>query len=223
MIRAAAFAALLALSSAPAGALEDPVEGRVAAPLPRLFPHWESYLELAPEARSHFVLAYVIGSNRGIPPDEIRMWYEHDGERIELDIAESGLIANPPTAEALEAEPDIWINQSEGGMSMTMQFAYSSPPSTQYAREDLATGLQQANRAVRRAAGVAALFAPNFKTVNFVFDGIAPDAVAVTEDGERRPLTVQEDRAVFRPGDRQNRDVVRLEFGREPVRVLFDS
>lgn len=223
MIRPALLAALLALSAAPAHALEDAEEARVAAPLPRLFPHRDSYLELDPEARSHFTLTYMISSDRGVPPEEIRMWYEHGGDRVELEIAESGLIANPPPAEALEAAPDLWINQPEGGMSMTMQFAYGGPVSTQYTSSDLRTGLEQANRAIRHAAGVAALFAPNFKTVRFIFEDAAPEAFAVTEDGERRPLTVQENLALFRPGDRANRDVVRVEFGREPARVLFDS
>ena len=49
------------------------------------------------------------------------------------------------------------------------------------------------------------------------------EAWAVDRDGERAPLTVQENRAFFRPADRSNRSIERIEFGREPVRILLDS
>lgn len=201
---------------------ETQFEGRIAAPLPRLFPRWDEYLALDPETRSHFTLAYVVGS-RSASPDEIRMWYELDGETVDLEVGPDGLIGNPPDAQAMQDAPDVWVNQPEGGMSMTLQFAYAPAPQASLDSHDLAMGLEQANRAVRRAAGVAALFAPNFKSVVFRFDGPVPDAVAVLDDGSTRPLLVQEDQASFRPGDRENRRVVRVEFGQAPSRILFDS
>ena len=233
MIRAVILGTGLVMAGLPAlaqaadeGAAQDMVEtgqeGRIAAPLPRLFPHWDDYLALEPETRSHFTLAYVVGS-RTVSPDEIRMWYVLDGETVDLDVGPDGLIGNPPDAQAMEEAPDVWVNQPEGGMSMTLQFAYAQAPRSSLDSHDLAMGLEQANRAMRRAAGVAALFAPNFKSVVFHFDGPVPDAVAVLDDGSTRPLLVQEDRASFRPGDRENRRVVRVEFGRAPSRILFDS
>ncbi|WP_300540951.1 hypothetical protein [Maricaulis sp.] len=219
MIRALLAAAFLA--SAGSATAED-VE-REAGPLPRLFPHRETYLDLPPDERSRFRLDYVVASQQGVPPEDIRIWYEHEGERIELALTGTGRITNPPDAGALAAEPTVWVNQPGGSMALTMLFAYAGEPATRYERGDLLGGLSQANRAMRRAAGVAALFAPNFKTVIFEFDGPAPEAWAVDEDGSRTALTVQEDRALFRPRDRENRSVSHVEFGREPVRVLFDS
>jgi len=228
-----AFAALtaaimLGLHPASAGAADDEAGDaeRIAGPLPRFFPHLDNYLELPADRRSHFRLAYVIGSDDGIPPEEIRMWYEHDGETRPFGIDATGRITRLPGIEALAAEPDVWINQpddDDARFSLTMQFEYGRPLADRYAREELARGIEQANRAIRQAAGVAALFAPNMKTVVFIFDGTAPEAWAVDAEGERTPLTVQENRAFFRPGDRSSRSVDHLEFGHAPRRVLFDS
>lgn len=224
-----ATALLLSLQPAAAGAVADDTAGdaeRIAGPLPRFFPRLDSYLELPEDRRSHFRLAYVIGADGSVAPEDIRMWYAHDGETRSFGIDAMGRITHLPGAEALAAEPDVWINQPADGdtrFSLTMQFEYGRPLADHYAREDLARGVEQANRAIRQAAGVAALFAPNMKTVVFVFDGAAPEAWAVDADGERTPLTVQENRAFFRPGDRSSRSVEHLEFGRPPQRVLLDS
>jgi len=220
---------LLSLQPAAAWAADDTAAGdaeRIAGPLPRFFPRLDSYLELPEDRRSHFRLAYVIGSDGGAPPEDIRMWYEHDGETRPFGIDETGRIAHLPGIEALAAEPDVWINQPNDGearFSLTMQFEYGRPLAERYAREDLERGIEQANQAIRQAAGVAALFAPSMKTVVFIFDGAAPEAWAIDDAGERTPLTVQENRAFFRPGDRSNRSVEQLEFGRAPQRVLLDS
>lgn len=197
---------------------------RVAGPLPRFFPHLESYLDIPDAERSHFRMAYVVSSAEGIPPEDIRMWYEHDGETRQFALDATGRITRLPGLPALDAEPDVWINQpAGGGFSLSMQFEYSGPGDTGFSRDALAMSVEQANRAIRSAAGVAALFAPRMESVVFVFDGAAPEAWAVDRDGERAPLTVQENRAFFRPADRSNRSIERIEFGREPVRILLDS
>lgn len=170
--------ALLAVG--PAAARDDDGAGevaRIAGPLPRFFPHLDSYLDLPADARSHFRLAYVVRSQTGIPPDEIRMWYDHGGQTRDFELDPLGRITRLPDADALDAEPDVWINQPpSGGFSLSMQFEYGGSPARTYRRSELATGLEQANRAIRQAAGVASLFAPNMKTVVFVFDGAAPEA-----------------------------------------------
>ncbi|WP_203293922.1 hypothetical protein [Maricaulis parjimensis] len=206
-----------------ASALAQEAEGRLAGPVSMLFPHRTTYLELAEEDRSHFRLDYVVQSSAGVAADEIGLWYERGGAEVRLDLTPDGLISNPPDADTLDADPDIWTDQPGRTMSMSMQFAYDGPDWQSPSRQDLVTGLSQANRAVRRTAGVAALFAPDFKTVIFQFDGPAPDAWAIDEAGERHALTVQEDRALFRPRDRENRRIVRIELGAVPERILFDS
>ncbi|OLF81322.1 hypothetical protein AWH62_01220 [Maricaulis sp. W15] len=206
----------------PTDAFAQSVE-REAGPLPRFFPHRETYLELDADRRSHFQLAYIVSSQDGIPPDEIEMWYELDGTRISFRIDAQGRIQHLPDLETLEAEPAVWINQEGGGMSLSMQFEARLGDGPAYAADDLDLALGQANHAVRQTAGVAALFAPNFKTLVFVFDGPAPRARAIHEDGSSTDLTVQENRVLVRPRDRGMRDLVRIEFGEAPIRVLIDS
>lgn len=223
MVGAALLSVAPAVADDTASDVASDVE-RVAGPLPRFFPHLESYLDIPDAERSHFRMAYVVSSADGIPPEDIRMWYEHDGETRQFALDATGRITRLPGLPALDAEPDVWINQpAGGGFSLSMQFEYSGPGATEFSRDALAMSVEQANRAIRSAAGVAALFAPRMESVVFVFDGAAPEAWAVDQNGERSPLTVQENRAFFRPADRRSRSVERIEFGREPVRILLDS
>ena len=196
---------------------------REIAPLPRLFPHWQDYLDLPPDDRSHFTLAYTIGSVRDIALEDIRIWYVTGAGETELELAPDGLVLNPPDAETLQAAPTAWGNQPQGGMSVSMSFQASLGSNTEIDRLDTLLALEQANHAMRVTGGVAALFAPAFKSLIFVFDGTAPDAWAVSSDGQRTPLLVQEDRATYRPNDRDMRDVERLVFGRPPVRILLET
>ncbi|WP_323761815.1 hypothetical protein [Maricaulis sp.] len=222
MMRAVLIALALVAGLVSADALAQPVE-REAGPLPRFFPHRTTYLELDPDQRSHFRLAYRISSQTGIAVEDIRMWFERDGETILFGIDETGLITRLPDRSDLEAEPTVWINQEGGGMSLNLLFEATLPGGPQYSADDLGLALGQANHAIRRAAGVAALFAPNFKTLVFEFDGPAPTAIAVHEDGTTTPLTVQENRVMLRPRDRSMRNLVRIELGEMPRRVLLDS
>lgn len=223
MVGAAFLSVAPAVADDTASEVASEVE-RVAGPLPRFFPHLESYLDIPEAERSHFRMAYVVSSADGIPPEDIRMWYEHDGETRQFALDATGRITRLPGLTALDAEPDVWINQpAGGGFSLSMQFEYSGPGASEFSRDALAISVEQANRAIRSAAGVAALFAPRMESVVFVFEGAAPEAWAIDRNGERSPLTVQENRAFFRPADRRSRSVERIEFGREPVRILLDS
>ena len=206
-----------------ASALAQEAEGRVAGPVSMLFPHRNAYLDMDPEDRSHFRLDYVVRSSAGVPADEIGLWYETGDGQVRLAMTEGGRVTNPPDAATLSEDPNIWTDQPGRTMSMSLQFAYDGPDWQTPTRQDLVTGLSQANRAVRQAAGVASLFAPDFKTVIFVFEGAAPEAWGIDESGERHALTVQENRVIFRPRDRSNRSIVRLELGQAPELVLFDS
>lgn len=213
----AALAAGLMAASAGAQSADHEI-----GPLPRLFPHWQDYLDLPADDRSHFTLAYVIGSNQGIAIEDVRIWYESSAGETELELAPDGLVLNPPDAETLRVAPMAWVNQPQGGMSVSMSFQASLEAGNEIDRLDTLLALEQANRAMRLTGGVAALFAPAFKTLIFVFDGAAPEAWAIRSDGSRTALLVQQDRALYRPNDRDLRDVERLQFGRPPVRVLLD-
>ena len=216
---AAALSALVLL----AGPAPAQPEDRLAGPLPLFFPRWDDYLALPEADRSHFTLTYRVTAANGAAPDDIRMWYRFENETIEFDFDATGRIGNPPSAAMLEAAPDVHINQAEGSLSLSMSFEARLPLAMEYDRDDLRRTTAQANAAVNRTAGVAALFAPDYKTLVFVFDGPAPEAWSVDETGERAALTVQENRVFYRPADRANRRVERILFGRAPRHILLDS
>lgn len=198
-------------------------EAREVGPLARLFPHWQEYLDLPATDRSHFTLAYVIGSARGVPAENIRIWYDTGAGEAELVLDSGGQVLNPPDLSILAAGPVAWVNQPQGGMSVSLSFQAKLELEHEISRLDTLLALEQANRAMRTVGGVAALFAPSFKTLIFVFEGSAPDAWAMHADGSRTPLIVQESQVIYRPNDRDLRDVDHLVFGRPPTRVLIDS
>ncbi|WP_417488801.1 hypothetical protein [Maricaulis sp.] len=196
---------------------------REVGPLARLFPHWQEYLDLPANDRSHFTLAYAIGSTGSVPAEEIRIWYENDAGETELVLDPGGQVLNPPDLSVLDADPVAWVNQPQGGMSVSLSFQASLELGEEINRLDTLLALEQANQAMRRVGGVAALFAPSFKTLVFIFDGAAPEAWAVHADGRRTALIVQESQAIYRPNDRDLRDVEYLVFGHAPARVLLES
>ncbi|SDM12033.1 hypothetical protein [Maricaulis salignorans] len=216
---AAAFVTAAALVSSAAGQ----ADARQVGPLVRLFPHWQDYLDLPADERSHFTLAYVIASTRGVPAEDINIWYESGGNETGLALDSTGQVLNPPDLDTLASDPVAWINQPQGGMSVSLSFQANLEMESEIARLDTLLALEQANRAMRSVGGVASLFAPSFKTLIFVFEGPAPDAWAVTADGRRTPLIVQESQAIYRPNDRDLREVDHLVFGRPPARILIES
>jgi hypothetical protein len=198
-------------------------EERIAGPLPRFFPKWADYVAIPESERNRFTLSYIIGSEREIEPTTIRMWYHFADETIMLQIRDDGRIMNPPNINALNASPDVWINQPAGGMSLSMQFEYGGPTTARYRTEDLDQGMDQASQAARRAAGMASFLAPRFKTAIFVFDETSVQAWTITAENTRTALEVTNGRLEFRPGDRNMRNVVEIEFSQPPRRVILDS
>lgn len=211
----------LALLLAPLAAAQE--EARIAGPLSMFFPRWADYLSIEEERRSHFTLGYQIASDRGADPAEIRMHYELDGETHVFALDDAGFVLSRPDAATFDANPDVWINQPEGGMGLAMRFMVQMDPATSYTADELRLATGQANDAMRTVGGVAALFAPQMRTVVFVFDGPAPEAWGLDEGGDRQALTVQENRVLYRPRERRNRRIESLSFGRPPVRILLDS
>ncbi len=210
-------AGLLASGAASQGELRE------IGPLMRLFPHWQAYLDLPAEDRSRFTLAYHISSSQGVPAEEIRIRYTAGDISGTLELDPHGRVLNPPDAALIEAEPVAAINQPAGSMAARMAFEARFDDVMRVDPHDAVAALDQANQAMRRVGGVAALFAPSFKTVIFVFDGPAPEAWAIQDGQERTALTVQEDRVIYRPNDRDMRNVSEVVLGRAPAFILIDS
>jgi hypothetical protein len=192
-------------------------------PLVRLFPHWQDYLELPADDRSQFTLAYRLHSNQGVAAEDIQVSYAAEEISGALALDTHGRVLNPPDTTLIAANPIATINQPPNTMGMNLSFEARFDDSTRIDPHDAVAALQQANHAMRQVGGVASLFVPAFKTVIFVFEGPAPEAWAVRNSGERTPLTVQEDRVIYRPNDRNMRDVSEVILGRAPDFIQLDS
>lgn len=212
----ASLAVLLAASAADAKA------DREGGGLARLFPHWISYTELAPDERDAFTLIYEVSASTGALPEDIRLWYVEDGTDRELQLDADGRV-HPPAVNVIAADPVFRVNQPVGVMNLRMAFMPLAEPSTHMNAAELARSIAQANAAMRRAAGVASLLLPSMREVRIEFDGPAPEAIAVLADGRRVDLPVEENVATFRPRDRSMREAVRLEFGRAPRRLRLGN
>lgn len=206
-----------------AGGAASQGEMREIGPLMRLFPHWQTYLDLPPEDRSRFTLAYHISSSQGVPAEEIQIRYAAGEISGALELDPHGRVLNPPDPALMAAAPVATINQPAGSMAARMAFEARFDDVTRIDPHDAVGALDQANQAMRRVGGVAALFAPSFKTLIFVFDGPAPEAWAMRDGLEAAALTVQEDRVIYRPNDRDMRDVSEIVLGRAPAFILLDS
>jgi hypothetical protein len=198
-------------------------QDRQGPELTTILPHWDNFRDIPEDQRTCFKLAYLVSSGNDLFSDEIHIWYEFDHERFDLSLNDHGLISPLPPVSHLEAKPNIWINESAGSMSVSMQFHGNMDMEATYDTSQISCALNQANGAMRSVGGVAAIFAPKFKEAIFEFETSAPSAWGYFDNGDRIPLTVQENRVLFRPRDRDMRHVTRLEFGRPPNQIRLGS
>lgn len=218
----AALLAALALSgqpSAPDGAAAPPPDARSVA-LERVFPFWTDYHALPENERSAFVLDYVIRLRGG---GEARFWVETPEGFIVLQRDEDGAAA-PPAPAAFREGARLFTDAPEGGASVSMRLSLSTEPATGYDMAELRTALGQAGAAVRGLMGLRALFMPRLDTISFRFDGPAPDAVILFQDGREVPVeTVYGDVITIRPQDRALRGAVSVRFGAAPRHAILET
>ncbi|MEO1040259.1 MAG: hypothetical protein AAFX09_12000 [Pseudomonadota bacterium] len=217
----ALFAALVQASAGPAPEATPDAAALAemrAVSVSRVFPYWEDYLEMDEAERDRFTLLYEV---RG--PGDAALWLEtaEGGTRL-LAPDENGVVAAPDLA-AFDRDAQIRVDAPPGAMSVSMVMAPLLEPTLSYEADALRVAAGQANAAMRRIAGVAALFAPRMDAVLFVFDGPAPDAWAISPDGERRALPVEQNRVWFPVRERAFRGTERVEFGAEPVRLILTA
>jgi hypothetical protein len=223
---AALAASLLALTPAAAGlnpepALEPGPDAR-SAPLDQVFPFWTDYQALEPDERDAFDLSYQIDAPLRGDGTAFRFWVEtRDGGFDPLPA--SGPVT-PPDSAAFEQGLRLFTDAPRGAVRVVMRLTLPGEPRDEYQREELEAALAQAHNAMRRAMGIRSLFMPRLDTVRFVFDGPAPDADFVADDGEIRPIMdVYETEILVTPGDREIRDAVAVRFGRPPLFAVLET
>lgn len=210
-----ALLAALALSIQP-----SPGPDARSVPLGTVFPFWTDYLALPEDESDAFTLDYVITERSGA---QSAFWVETADGFDPLHRDESGA-ATPPAAANFEAGRRLFTDAPEGGVSVSMRLSLSAEPSAEYPLVMLETALAQAANAMRGLMGLRAIFMPRLDTVRFSFDGAAPDAVIVYQDGREAALeSVYGDVVTVRPRDSKFRQAVAIRFGAPPAAAVLET
>ena len=197
---AAAFSALYALSFP---ALAD--EARPAAKVSKLFPFFETYIELPEADRSHFDIEYTIKASDPAL-DAFAMWISPDGERIDIPLDENGHPDLSSIAPYVASDPMVFTSLPKGGGSVDVQPTPRISLSDRIAISDLLKAVEQTNSAIKKEAGMMSFAAPVVKRV--VFD-IEPGTVVKLRrpDGTEEMIETKETEVAIRPR-KKDRDAV---------------
>lgn len=214
---------LLLASSTPQGVDEASAQPSHAAPaadaalravaLDRVFPYWDDYLDLPEDQRDAFQLRYEFSG-----PENWALWLEEpDGSLIRIGGWPEQFLT-PPERQYFDQSARLHVETADaGGMSVNLTMIPSAPLAQTYEVAALEAGMSQAQSAMRSIAGVASIFAPRLDTVTFRFNGPAPEAVALLENGDRIDLPVEGSIVRFPARERRFRRAVSLEFGTTPA------
>jgi len=218
-------AALLALTPAtePSPELDsEPGPDARSAPLDQVFPFWTDYQALEADERDAFDLSYQLDAPLRSDGTDFSFWVEtSEGGFAPLEV--SGPVT-PPDSAAFERGLRLFTDAPRGAVSVEMRLTLPGPPRTQYQRAELEAALAQAANAIRSALGFRSLFMPRLDTVRFVFDGPAPEAEFLVEDGAARPIMdVFETEVLVTPGNRDIRDTDGVRFGRPPLFAVLET
>lgn len=210
-------AALVALTPAP-----GPGPDARSARLDQVFPFWTDYQALKADERDAFELSYRMDAPLRGDGGAFSFWVETaEGGFEPLEI--SGDVT-PPDSAAFERGLRLFTDAPRGAVTVVMRLTLPGEPRQDYHREEMEAALAQAHNAMRRAMGLRALFMPRLDTVRFVFDGPAPEADFILENGDVRPIReVFEHEVLVTPGDRAVRDAVGVRFGRTPLYAVLET
>lgn len=210
----AAAAAPLAL--VPGAALAD--DQRVA--LSKAFPMLEAYLGVPAGERSRFYLAYRATRDKRPVADAKAAIVGPGGAAVPLAFDRAGFLTSrlPSLAELKGANQFVIAGQP---FKLAIEARCAIAPSTRIDAGELAAALTQANAAIAKAAGPAAMLIPKMTSTYF------PDAAggrAVLADGRESPLPVVSVPSVgpiayFEPAKTAGAKAV--VFAKAPSRVLL--
>jgi hypothetical protein len=174
-------ALIAAASAAPAAALAD--DQRLA--LSKAFPMLEAYLGVPPAERSRFYLAYRATRDKR-PISDARAAIVGPGGAVPLAFDHAGFVTTrlPSLAELKGASQFVIAGQT---FKLQPEARCAIAPATRIEAAELVAAIAQANAAVAKAAGPAAVLIPKMTATYF------PDAAggrAVLADGRESPLPV---------------------------------
>lgn len=188
--------------------------------LERVFPFWTDYHALPADERSAFTLDYVIRLRGG---GEAQFWVETE-DGFETLARDSAGAVTPPSPNSFEAGRRLFTDAPEGGASVAMRLSLAGEPRETYTVGELEASIAQAGNAMRSLMGLRAMFMPRLDAVRFGFEGTAPDAVIVYEDGREAPVeTVYGDVITIRPQDRALRGAREIRFSAAPREAVLET
>lgn len=220
----AALALLGAALTGPAAAQDDAPDAPAdpgalrSIPAERVFNHWPEYRALDDAERDLFTLEWRLRVDGG----RGALWRRGEHGWIRLGPDGTGRL-DPPPADWVADGGELWTDAPAGAARLEMVVRPALAPAERIDAARLRGALVQANEAIRRRAGIMALFAPKFDAVVFEFDAAAPDGWAVFEDGRRVPLEAIETRLIYEPRTRGMRNAERIELGAVPASIALSA
>ncbi|WP_084420917.1 hypothetical protein [Henriciella litoralis] len=189
--------------------------GRPTVPLTKMFPFLEDYLAIDPASRSNFELTYEVQSK---DDGAFELWIERDGTRVDLQGNADDHVDPDRLAAFIDDDPVVYTTIPKGRGSVSMTLAPRLDLSADVAVSDVKLALSQANKTIKKKAGLMAFAAPKMKSVQF---DLAENTTAtlVRPDGQREILPVANDTLIFTPGRKSGDD--RIEFSIPPLNDHF--
>ncbi|MDB5456341.1 MAG: hypothetical protein JWP92_1926 [Caulobacter sp.] len=183
----------------------------------KIFPYLDKFLTLPPQERTRFKLSYGLQRDGKMAPDVKATLVEAGGARTPLPIGPDGFFERTPTQAQLAARAAVSFDvPASVKLGMMMRFDPVLKPASEYAANDLVATVDEANRAIGKAAGPMAMLAP--KMAGLRFPGAGAGRV-VFADGREQPLPVERTSPVFRPDEAKG--AVRVRLDRAPTKVGF--
>jgi hypothetical protein len=167
--------------AAPATALAD--DQKMA--LSKAFPMLEQYLGVPPGERSRFYLAYRATRDKRPISDARAAIVRPGGGAVPLAFDRAGFVTRLPSLAELKGGGDFVIAGQPFKLQLEARCAIA--PSNRIDAGELAAALAQANAAIAKAAGPAAMLIPKM-TATYFPDGAGGRAVLA--DGKESPLPV---------------------------------
>lgn len=215
-------ALLLSAALLTAAPQDGPGPDARSAALDQVFPFWTDYLALDEDERDAFDLHYVLDAPLRDDGSAHRFWVETgEGGFAPLDAERP---VTPPPADAFEQGLRLFTDAPRGAAQVEMRLTLPEPARVEYSMAEIEAALAQAGLAMRRSMGLRSLFMPRLDTVRFSFDGAAPPAYFVDEDGRRTEIMdVFETEVLVTPSDRASRNAVSIRFEQAPRLAVLET
>ena len=191
---AAALMASIVLAAPAAGSATAQTKAASAAeakraPVKKAFPYLDAYLKIPAAERSRFALVYRLQSKNGGSPGAVRVYVHQGATRTELPVAADGQVLRLPTLAMLnDKSATVSVDKpTPAPLGINMSLEATADPAAQMSAAEIAAAIDQANRGIKRAAGVVGFAVPSMGAAYF---NLAGSGQVVLADGRRAALPV---------------------------------